>query len=140
ERMNDGAIVCNTGHYDCEVNLDDLEKLAKSKREIRKDNEEYTLKKGRRLYVLAKGRLVNLAAAEGHPSEVMDMSFANQFNSQLRLVELDKKGVRLENTVHDIPKAQDQEIALVKLHTQGLRVDKLTVEQKAYIEDYGAGT
>lgn len=140
ERMKDGAIVCNTGHYDCEVNLDDLEKIAKSKRDIRKDNEEYTLKKGRRLYVLAKGRLVNLAAAEGHPSEVMDMSFANQFSSQLRLVERDKKGVRLENTVHDIPVAQDQEIARVKLRTQGLRVDRLSAEQSAYIEDYSAGT
>jgi adenosylhomocysteinase len=128
EKMKDGAIVCNTGHYDCEVNLDDLEKIAKSRREIRRHNEEYTLKKGRRLYVLAKGRLVNLAAAEGHPSEVMDMSFANQFSSQLRLVELDRRGVRLENTVHDIPELQ------------GFKVDKLTAEQKAYIDDYSAGT
>ena len=109
--MKDGAIVCNTGHYDCEINLEDLAKLTKSKREIRPNNEEYTLKNGRRIYVLAQGRLVNLAAAEGHPSEVMDMSFANQFMSQLRLAELHRKGKRLENGVHDIPAEQDQEIA-----------------------------
>ena len=140
ESMKDGAIVCNTGHYDCEVNLNDLAKLTKSKREIRDNNEEYLLKKGRRVYVLAQGRLVNLAAAEGHPSEVMDMSFANQFMSQLRIVELHKKGEMLEKKVHDIPPAQDQEIALVKLRTQGLDIDKLTKEQQTYMEDYSAGT
>jgi adenosylhomocysteinase len=138
--MKDGAIVCNTGHYDCEVNLVHLAKFTKRKREIRLNNEEYTLKNGRRIYVLAQGRLVNLAAAEGHPSEVMDMSFANQFMSQLRLVELHRKGVRLENGVHDIPSAQDQEIANVKLSTQGIRIDKLTPEQEAYMEDFSAGT
>jgi adenosylhomocysteinase len=140
ELMKDGAIVCNTGHYDCEVNLIDLGKLMKSKREIRSNNEEYTLKDGRRIYLLAQGRLVNLAAAEGHPSEVMDMSFANQFMSQLRLVELHRKGVRLENKVHDIPPEQDQEIALFKLSTQGLKIDRLTEEQRTYMEDYSAGT
>jgi adenosylhomocysteinase len=138
--MKNGAIVCNTGHYDCEVNLVHLAKFTKRKREIRMNNEEYTLKNGRRIYVLAQGRLVNLAAAEGHPSEVMDMSFANQFMSQLRLVELHRKGVRLENGVHDIPSAQDQEIANVKLSTQGIRIDKLTPEQEAYMEDFSAGT
>jgi len=138
--MKDGAIVCNTGHYDCEVNLVELGKLTKSKREIRMNNEEYKLKNGRRLYVLAQGRLVNLAAAEGHPSEVMDMSFANQFMSQLRLVDLHKKGVRLKNHVHDIPPAQDQEIAGVKLSTQGIQIDRLTEEQVKYTEDYSAGT
>ncbi|MGB5873833.1 MAG: adenosylhomocysteinase, partial [Bacteroidota bacterium] len=136
ERMKEGAIVCNTGHYDCEVSLVDLEKITRSKRDMRKDNEEYLLRNGRRIYVLAKGRLVNLAAAEGHPSEVMDMSFANQFRSQLRLAELDRKGVRLENTVHDIPVQQDQDIALVKLNTQGLKIDRLTPEQKTYMDDY----
>ncbi len=138
--MKDGAIVCNTGHYDCEINLVQLAKLTKKKREIRMNNEEYTMKNGRRLYVLAQGRLVNLAAAEGHPSEVMDMSFANQFMSQLRLVELHRKGVRLENGVHDIPPAQDQEIASVKLSTQGLKIDTLTPEQVTYMDDYSAGT
>ena len=90
-KMKDGAIVCNTGHYDCEINLEDLEGLKKSKREVRANNEEYTLKNGNRIYVLAQGRLVNLAAAEGHPSEVMDMSFANQFLSLVRLAQEGKK-------------------------------------------------
>jgi len=140
QSMKDGAIVCNTGHYDCEINIPDLNSLMRSKREIRSNNEEYTLKDGRRVYLLAQGRLVNLAAAEGHPSEVMDMSFANQFMSQLRLVNLHKKGVRLANAVHDIPAVQDQEIALVKLRTQGIKIDRLTPEQKKYMDDYSAGT
>ena len=138
--MKDGAIVCNTGHYDCELNLNDLASLAKSKRVIRDDNEEYLLKNGRRIYVLAKGRLVNLAAAEGHPSEVMDMSFANQFMSQLRLANAHRKGKRLENGVHDIPAEQDQEIARVKLKTMGLAIDTLTNDQVKYMSDYSLGT
>ncbi len=138
--MKDGAIVCNTGHYDCEVNIRDLDKIKKSVREVRADNEEYMLKNGRRIYLLAKGRLVNLAAAEGHPSEVMDMSFANQFMSQLRLAELAKKGKRLENKVYDIPSEQDQEIAGLKLSTMGFGIDKLTPEQVKYMSDYSAGT
>ena len=138
--MKDGAIVCNTGHYDCEINLVQLAKFTKRKREIRMNNEEYTLKNGKRIYVLAQGRLVNLAAAEGHPSEVMDMSFANQFMSQLRLVELHRKGVRLEDAVHDIPPEQDQEIAGVKLSTQGIKIDTLTPEQVKYMDDYSSGT
>ncbi|MBI3005226.1 MAG: adenosylhomocysteinase [Ignavibacteriales bacterium] len=138
--MKDGAIVCNTGHYDCEINIGDLAKLKKNVREVRADNEEYTLKDGRRIYLLAKGRLVNLAAAEGHPSEVMDMSFANQFMSQLRLAELHKKGQRLDNKVYDIPVEQDQEIATVKLRTMGYSIDRLTKEQLKYMDDYSAGT
>jgi adenosylhomocysteinase len=138
--MKEGAIVCNTGHYDCEINLVDLAKQSKSKKEIRPNNEEYTLKNGKGIYVLAQGRLVNLAAAEGHPSEVMDMSFANQFKSQLRIVELHKKGKRLGNGVHDISVEQDQEIATIKLKTMGYNIDKLTPEQKKYNEDYSAGT
>jgi len=138
--MKDGAIICNTGHYDCEINIPDLEKVSTRKREVRKDNEEYTLKNGKCIFLLAKGRLVNLAAAEGHPSEVMDMSFANQFMSQLRLVENHRKGMRLENKVYDIPAAQDQEIAGVKLATMGYKIDKLTKEQVTYNDDYSAGT
>ena len=138
--MKDGAIVCNTGHYDCEVNLNHLKKLAKSVKEIRPNNEEYLLRNGNRIYILAKGRLVNLAAAEGHPSEVMDMSFANQFMSQLRIVNAHKNGDRLENKVYDIPVEQDQEIAEVKLRTMGYKIDKLTSEQRKYAEDYSAGT
>lgn len=140
KKMKDGAIVCNTGHYDCEVNLSHLKKLAKSIREVRQDNEEYRLKGGRRIYVLAKGRLVNLVAAEGHPSEVMDMSFANQFMSQLRLAELHKKGKRLENRVYTIPPEQDQEIGRVKLQAMGISIDALTAEQVKYLTDYSAGT
>ncbi len=140
QSMKDGAIVCNTGHYDCEINIPDLEAVAKGKRDIRENNEEYTMKDGRHIYLLAQGRLVNLAAAEGHPSEVMDMSFANQFMSQLRLAELHRKGVRLDNGVHDIPESQDQEIALVKLGTQGHKIDKLTPAQVKYADDYSAGT
>jgi adenosylhomocysteinase len=139
-KMKDGAIICNTGHYDCEINLDHLAKQAVSVKEIRQDNEEYRMKDGRRIYVLAKGRLVNLAAAEGHPSEVMDMSFANQFMSQLRLAALHKQGKKYENRVYDIPVEQDQEIAGVKLATMGYKIDKLTPEQRKYQDDYSAGT
>jgi adenosylhomocysteinase len=135
--MKDGAIVCNTGHYDVEINIGDLDKQAKSKREIRPNNEEYTLKDGRRVYVLAKGRLVNLAAAEGHPSEVMDMSFANQF---LALCRLAKDGKTLSKKVYELPKELDQELASLKLATLGLKIDKLSPEQVSYQSDYSAGT
>ncbi len=137
ESMRDGAIVCNTGHYDCEINIEDLEKLAVSKREIRPNCEEYLMADGRRIYLLAQGRLVNLAAAEGHPSEVMDMSFANQFLSMVRLAE---EGRDLAVEVHDIPEDQDQYIAGIKLHTMGMDIDVLTEEQILYNEDYAAGT
>lgn len=140
EVMKDGAIICNTGHYDCEINIPDLESVSKGKRTVRTNNEEYTLHDGRKVYLLAQGRLVNLAAAEGHPSEVMDMSFANQFMSQLRLVNEHESGNKLSNDVHDIPVEQDQEIAGVKLSTLGYNIDKLTPEQVAYMDDYSAGT
>lgn len=137
EKLKDGAIICNTGHYDCEINLGELGKMAKTVREIRPNCEEYTLKDGRRIYVLAQGRLVNLAAAEGHPSEVMDMSFANQF---LSLVRLAKEGKKLAPAVYDIPEEQDQDLARLKLTTLGMKIDKLTKEQIAYASDYLAGT
>ena len=141
ETMRDGAIVCNTGHYDCEINIPDLEKLAKSKRTIRPNCEEYVMKDGRRIYLLAQGRLVNLAAAEGHPSEVMDMSFANQFLSQLRLAKVDKgEEVMERGLVYDIPVEQDQELGALKLATVGVSIDTLTPEQIAYNMDYAAGT
>ncbi len=135
--MKDGAIVCNTGHYDCEINLEHLQARTKGRREIRDSNEEYTLNNGRRIYVLGQGRLINLAAAEGHPSEVMDMSFANQY---LALCKLAKEGKDLENTVYELPKALDQELAALKLETMGLKIDELTPEQVAYETDYAAGT
>src|SRR5262245_43357402 len=137
ESMKDGAVICNTGHYDCEINIPDLEQRAKGKREIRANNEEYTLRDGRRIYLLAKGRLVNLAAAEGHPSEVMDMSFANQFLSMLRLA---KEGKSYKPGVYDISSEQDQELARLKLATQGIQIDQLTEDQQKYATDYSAGT
>jgi len=137
QKMKDGAIVCNTGHYDCELNLNDLKELAESVREVRPNNEEYKLKDGRRIYVLAKGRLVNLAGAEGHPSEVMDMSFANQFLSMIRCA---KEGRKLEIGVHEVPVEQDEELARLKLETMGIKIDSLTEEQLKYKDDYLAGT
>ena len=137
ESMKDGAIVCNTGHYDCEINVPDLESLSDSVRTIRTDNEEFTMKNGRRIHLLARGRLVNLAAAEGHPSEVMDMSFANQF---LSLCLLASEGETYDNMVYDISHQQDSELAGFKLAAEGRQLDELTAEQKAYHEDYSHGT
>ncbi|MDZ4701345.1 MAG: adenosylhomocysteinase [Rhodothermales bacterium] len=139
-KMKDGAIVCNTGHYDFELNLKELAELSKDTRVIRANNREYTLENGRRVYVLADGRLVNLAAAEGHPSEVMDMSFANQFMAHLTLVQAHERGDALQPIVYDLPQELDQEIASVKLETMGLSIDSLTEEQVAYATDYAAGT
>jgi len=138
--MKEGAIVCNTGHYDCEINLVDLEKIKKAKRTLRANCEEYIMKNGRNIFILAKGRLVNLSAAEGHPSEVMDMSFANQFNAQLSLVNKHKAGKKIELGVHTLPESLDQEIGMLKLKTMDLKIDKLTEEQKRYIDDYSEGT
>ncbi len=141
ETMKEGAIVSNTGHYDCEINIEDLERLSGgNKRTIRQNNEEYTMPDGRKIYLLAQGRLVNLSAAEGHPSEVMDMSFANQFMSQLRLAELAESDEEWENEVYDIPEEQDQWIAALKLSTMEVEIDELTEEQLAYYMDYAAGT
>lgn len=138
--MKDGAVVANTGHYDVELNLAELADLATDDRVIRPDNREYTLADGRKIYVLAEGRLVNLAAAEGHPSEVMDMSFANQFITHLELVKSHQRGESLPNAVIDLPKVLDQHIAGIKLQTLGLELDTLTAEQQAYATDYSAGT
>jgi adenosylhomocysteinase len=137
EQMKEGAIVCNTGHYDCELNLNDLAEIADSVKTIRPNTEEYTLKNGNRVYVLAKGRLVNLAAAEGHPSEVMDMSFANQFFGMMKLA---AEGSSLKPTVYTLEEALDQEVASLKLETIGMSIDTLTPEQVAYLDDYSSGT
>ena len=137
DKMKNGAIVCNTGHYDVEINIKDLEKLAKSKREIRTNNEEYTLQDDRKIYLLAQGRLVNLSAAEGHPSEVMDMSFANQL---LSLIYLNEEGAKLEKKVYDITRDQDEKIAGLKLKLMGYKIDKLTKEQEKYRDAYFEGT
>lgn len=135
--MKDGAIISNTGHYDCEINIDDLESQSSSVRTIRSDNEEFTMKDGRQIFLLARGRLVNLAAAEGHPSEVMDMSFANQY---LALCRLAAEGKEMSPVVHDITLEQDQDLATTKLSTLGFEIDTLTAEQIAYHSDYTAGT
>ncbi|HCR48179.1 MAG TPA: adenosylhomocysteinase [Bacteroidetes bacterium] len=138
--MKEGAIVSNTGHYDVELNLVELRELAVDARTIRDNNIEYTLENGRKIYVLADGRLVNLAAAEGHPSEVMDMSFANQFMAHLNLIQAHENGGDLSPRVIDLPEELDQEIARIKLETMGLEIDSLTEEQVAYATDYAAGT
>jgi adenosylhomocysteinase len=141
DMLKDGAIICNTGHYDCEINIPELEERMATKRTIRNNCEEYLLEGNRRVYLLAQGRLVNLAAAEGHPSEVMDMSFANQFMSQIRLVKAHQGEETLDRgKVYDIPESQDQEIAAVKLATMQINIDTLTEEQIAYAMDYAAGT
>jgi adenosylhomocysteinase len=137
ERMRDGAIVCNTGHYDVEINIPELEAAAASSRIVRDDCREFRLRDGRRIYLLAEGRLVNLAAAEGHPSEVMDMSFANQFQGMLLVA---RRGRELGAGVHTLPPELDQEIAGLKLATMGIAIDRLTEEQMRYAADYSAGT
>jgi adenosylhomocysteinase len=137
DSMKEGAIISNTGHYDCEINIPDLENRAKEVYTIRDNNEAFLLKDGRTIHLLARGRLVNLAAAEGHPSEVMDMSFANQF---LALCRLAKEGESYSNSVYDISKEQDSELASLKLSTTGISIDSLTDEQIKYSTDYSAGT
>jgi adenosylhomocysteinase len=137
DSMKDGAIIANTGHYDCEIKITDLEERASSFRTIRPNNEEFLLPDGRRVFLLARGRLVNLAAAEGHPSEVMDMSFANQFLSLCRLA---KEGSSMGKEVYDITKEQDQDLATTKLDTLGFNIDVLTDAQLAYLDDYTVGT
>ena len=139
-KMKNGAIVSNTGHYDVEINLNELAELSVDARLIRENNREHTLENGKEIFILADGRLVNLAAAEGHPSEVMDMSFANQFQAHLKLIQAHEQGVLLKPVVIDLPEELDQEIARLKLDTMGIGIDTLTEEQVAYATDYSAGT
>ncbi len=136
-KMKEGAVICNTGHYNCEINLDELAEVSKGKRNVRENNEEYTLQNGKKIYLLAQGRLVNLAAAEGHPSEVMDMSFANQF---LGLIYLAQNGKKLSAKVYDVPKEQDEAVAELKLKTMGIEIDSLSEEQEKYKTEYAEGT
>ena len=136
-RMKDGAIVANSGHFNVELDLPGLGELAKSRRRIRPFVEEYVLKNGRRINVLGDGRLINLAAAEGHPSSVMDMSFANQALSIEYMVKLKKP---LPKDVYPVPEAIDQQIAREKLAAMGVAIDKLTPEQKKYLASWDMGT
>ena len=136
-RMKDGAIVANSGHFNVELDLPGLASLAKSRRQIRPFVEEFTLKNGRRISVLGEGRLINLAAAEGHPSSVMDMSFANQALSIEYMVTLKKP---LAKDVYPVPEAIDQQIAREKLVAMGVAIDVLTPEQKKYLASWELGT
>ncbi len=137
EVMKDGAIVANTGHFNVEIDIPALEKLAKKQRKVREFVEEYTLADGRNLYLLGEGRLINLAAAEGHPSSVMDMSFANQALAAEYMV---KNAKTLEKRVYDVPVDIDQEIARLKLASLGAGIDKLTPEQEKYLASWNMGT
>lgn len=135
--MKDGAILCNAGHFNVEVSVRDLKRLARRIRRISSTNTEYTLRDGRRLYLLADGRLVNLVAAEGHPPEVMDMSFANQFLSILYLKE---HANELEPEIYQVSREQDERVARVKLETLGIKIDRLTSSQRGYLEGFEVGT
>ncbi|MEW6214499.1 MAG: adenosylhomocysteinase [Nitrospirota bacterium] len=135
--MKDGAILCNSGHFNVEISIDDLRKMSNNRRVIRDFVEEYTLKKNRRIYLLGEGRLINLAAAEGHPSAVMDMSFANQALCAEYIV---KNYTRLGNKVYSVPEEIDREIARLKLKAMGIRIDTLSKEQKRYLKSWEMGT
>jgi adenosylhomocysteinase len=135
--MKDGAILCNSGHFNVEISIDDLKKMSKSRRMIRDYVEEYSLKNGRRIYLLGEGRLINLAAAEGHPSAVMDMSFANQ---ALCAEHISKNFRKLKKKVYSVPEEIDRKIAFLKLKAMGTKIDILTPEQKNYLESWEIGT
>ncbi|MEO0137743.1 MAG: adenosylhomocysteinase [candidate division WOR-3 bacterium] len=135
-KMKDGAIVGNSGHFDVEIDKNGLKQITKKRRLIRNFCEEYTLKNNRRIYLLAEGRLVNLAAAEGHPAMVMDMSFANQALA----VEYLLNNPNLDSQVYALPREIDEEIARLKLQSMGIRIDKLTPEQKRYLASWELGT
>ena len=136
-RMKDGAILANSGHFNVEINIPVLESLAKSKKRIRPFVDEYTLGDGRHIYLLGEGRLVNLAAAEGHPASVMDMSFANQ---ALCLEYLTKMKGKLKPAVYPVPEKIDQEVGKLKLASMNITIDSLTKEQKKYLESWEEGT
>jgi adenosylhomocysteinase len=135
--MKDGAIMANSGHFNVEINIPALEEMARSRRRIRPFVEEFTLDDGRRLYLLGEGRLINLAAAEGHPAAVMDMSFADQ---ALSLEYLAKAGRKLERRVYPVPKEIDGQVATLKLASMGIRIDELTAEQARYLGSWEEGT
>lgn len=136
-QMKDGAIMANSGHFNVEVNIPALEKLSKAKRQIRAFVDEYALADGRRLYLLGEGRLINLAAAEGHPASVMDMSFANQ---ALCLEHLVKNKGKLQPKVYPVPEEIDSEVGRLKLKAMNINIDSLTPEQKKYLESWEEGT
>jgi adenosylhomocysteinase len=135
--MKDGAIVANSGHFNVEIDIPALEGLAKNSRRVREFVDEYTMADGRNLYLLGEGRLINLAAAEGHPSSVMDMSFANQaLASEFMVI----NAASLEKKVYDVPEAIDKEIARLKVASLGTAIDELTPEQVEYLNSWHMGT
>jgi adenosylhomocysteinase len=136
QKMKDGAIIANSGHFNVEISLKDLEALSTAKRTMRPNLEEFTLKDGRKLYLLAEGRLVNLSAAEGHPSEVMDMSFANQ----ALCAEYIAKAAKMPPKVYTVPMDIDETVAELKLKAMGIKIDELTPEQKKYLATWEMGT
>ena len=136
-KMKDGAILANAGHFNVEISIPAIEKHMVNKKEVNDNTMQYSLKNGRKIYLLGEGRLVNLAAAEGHPSEVMDMSFANQFLCVLKLVE---QGQTMKPLVYGVDRSQDQEIALAKLQSMGVEIDTLTPTQRSYLEGFSEGT
>ena len=137
ERMKDGAIICNTGHFNVEIDIPALRALAAETREARNFVEEFKLADGRRIFLLADGRLVNISAAEGHPALVMDMSFANQALSTEYAIQ---HAASLENKVYPVPTDIDEEIARLKLETMGVSIDKLTEDQAKYLASWDEGT
>ena len=137
KKMKDGAILCNSGHFNVEIDLPGLERMTVKKRTIRPFLEEYTLKNQRRLYVLGEGRLINLAAAEGHPSSVMDMSFANQ---ALAAEYIHQNAGELESKVYPVPEEIDKAIASLKLKSLGVKIDTLTKKQEGYLSSWDIGT
>jgi adenosylhomocysteinase len=137
EAMKSGAVICNSGHFNVEIDIPALERLSSGKREVRPLVDEYTTKDGRKINLLGEGRLVNLATAEGHPASVMDMSFANQALSAEYLV---KNSKDLKAQVYVVPEHLDKEIARLKLESMGHKLDKLTPEQEHYLASWQEGT
>jgi adenosylhomocysteinase len=137
EKMKDGAVIANSGHFNVEIDITSLEKLSSGKKEARPFVDEYVMKDGRRLYLLGEGRLINLAAAEGHPASVMDMSFANQALAAEYMVK-NAKGMKPQ--VYPVPEHLDQQIAKLKLESMGFQIDKLTPEQEHYLASWSEGT
>lgn len=137
ERMKDGAVLANSGHFNVEIDIPALEQMAPSHRPAREFVEEYVLSDGRRIYLLGEGRLINLASAEGHPASVMDMSFANQALCSEYMV---RNARGLEKKVYSVPLEIDREIARLKLAAMGIRIDALTAEQERYLSSWQEGT
>jgi adenosylhomocysteinase len=135
--MKNGSILANAGHFNVEISIDALKSNSISVKEVNENTTEYELKKGTKLYLIGEGRLVNLVAAEGHPSEVMDMSFANQLLSSIKLIQ--SKG-SLSPAVYEIERSQDQEIARAKLESMDINIDILTEEQNTYLTGFSEGT